>query len=73
MGIKKPQTFPEGAATPLASTPSASDWLHEIKQWYFTGSRRSANEHQPERFVACRKAEAAPQGADPDMNKPKSE
>jgi hypothetical protein len=73
MEIKKPPTLQESSAPPVASTPLGGDWLHEIKQWYFTGSRRLAQERQPARFVASRTAETPPQNADPKVGNQRSE
>jgi hypothetical protein len=60
MQIDKPPSSQEDATPPVTSTPLGGDWLHEIKQWYFTGSRRSAQECQPVRFVASRTAQTLP-------------
>ncbi|MFM2448807.1 MAG: hypothetical protein RIS44_1257 [Pseudomonadota bacterium] len=67
MEIKKPPTLQESSTPPVASTPLGGDWLHEIKQWYFTGSRRLAQERQPGRFVVSRPTETSPQDADPEV------
>jgi hypothetical protein len=73
MEIKKPQTLQESSMPPVASTPLGGDWLHEIKQWYFTGSRRLAQERQPARFPASRTAESPPQDANPEVGNRHSE
>jgi hypothetical protein len=73
MEIKKPPTLQEDPPPPLAVTPSGGDWLHEIKQWYFTGSRRSVQERQPARFVASRTAETPPENADPEIGNQRPE
>ncbi len=73
MEIKKPPTLQESSTPPVASTSLAGDWLHEIKQWYFTGSRRLAQDRQPARFVASRNGEPPPQDADPEVGNRRSE
>ena len=73
MEIKKPPTLQESSTPPAASTPLGGDWLHEIKQWYFTGSRRLAQERQPVRFVASRTAETPPQNADSKVENQRTE
>jgi hypothetical protein len=66
METKKPPNLHEDPTTPLAAIPLDGDWLHEIKQWYFTGSRRSAHERQTARFIASRTAETPAGKEDPD-------
>ncbi len=67
MDVKKPPTLEEGPSSPKASSPLAGDWLHDIKQWYFTGSRRSAQERHPVRFVASRTVEAPAENVEPEV------
>lgn len=38
---RPPDPQPDTAA---AASPPGGDWVHEIKQWYFTGSRRLASD-----------------------------
>jgi hypothetical protein len=73
MEIKKPPTLQESSTPPAASTPLGGDWLHEIKQWYFTGSRRLAQERQPARFVVSRPTGTSSQAADPEVGNRRSE
>ncbi len=73
MEIKKPPTLQEGPSPPLASSSLPGDWLHEIKQWYFTGSRRSAQERQPARFVASRTAETPSENTEAKVGNQRSE
>jgi hypothetical protein len=67
MEIKKPPTLQESSTPPAPLPPLDDDWLHEIKQWYFTGSRRLAQERQPARFVVSRPTETSLQDADPEV------
>ena len=69
METKKTPTLQEALPQPAVSSPLGGDWLHEIKQWYFTGSRRSAQEPQPARFRASRVAEPPIENAEPEDDK----